>query len=51
MFNIDFSKAFKEVEKVFNIDFFKAFKEIAEAGLMVIISLCSVLFLYASWGD
>jgi hypothetical protein len=35
---------------MFNIDFSKAFKEIAEAGLMVIIGLCSVLFLYASWG-
>lgn len=35
---------------VFNIDFSKAFKEIAEVGSLVMIGLLVVLFLYASWG-
>lgn len=35
---------------MFNIDFSKAFKEIAEVGLLVMIGLFVVLFLYATWG-
>ncbi len=35
---------------MFNIDFSKAFKEIAEAGSLTLIGLLVVLFLYATWG-
>lgn len=35
---------------MFNIDFSKAFKEMAEVGSLVMIGLFIVLFLYASWG-
>lgn len=32
-----------------DIDFSKAFKKIAEAGSLMLIGLCVVLFLYATW--
>lgn len=35
---------------MFNIDFSKAFKEMTEVGSLVMIGLCVVLFMYATWG-
>lgn len=42
-------KRHKRSRDVFNIDFSKVFKEIAEVGSLVMIGLCVVLFMYSTW--